>query len=197
MKLTKYLEGRTTYVFLTIIFKACLLPSLRLATTCTKIGTFIEHKEVVKICEESGPIGLSYNVFLTTPEANIVLKPIILIVTAKSTLIYTNCGKIDHSLETYHNMKKEVLVVPIAIVKSTKHVVETKTPLVKISRIHVRYPCIICSHVEHRFGECPKKIEVQNMFKIKPISSNAMITPKPPKTKNVLVNVVVIVTIDN
>jgi hypothetical protein len=35
------------------------------------------------------------------------------------------------------------------------------------------------------------------MFKIKPMSFNAMITPKPPKTKNVLVNVVVIVTIHN
>ncbi len=68
---------------------------------------YLDWTQVVIICEESGPISLSYNVLLTKPEANIVVKPIILIVTAKSTLIYTNCGKTNHSLETYHNMKKK------------------------------------------------------------------------------------------
>jgi hypothetical protein len=43
----------------------------------------------------------------------------------------------------------------------------------------------------------PKKIEVQNMFKTKPISFNAMITPKPSKTNNVLANVIDVVTIRN
>jgi hypothetical protein len=35
-------------------------------------NTLIEHKEVVIICEESGPINLSYNVILTTQEANTI-----------------------------------------------------------------------------------------------------------------------------
>jgi hypothetical protein len=50
---------------------------------------------------------------------------------------------------------------------------------------------IICSNIEHRYGECPKKIEVQNMFKTKPTNFNATITLKPPKINNVLVNVVI------
>jgi hypothetical protein len=85
-----------------------------------KRDTLIEHKETIVVCEESGPVNLSYNSLLTTLEANIVLKPIIPVVIAKSTLTYTNCGKTCHSLETYHNKKIEVPIVPTTIVKSTK-----------------------------------------------------------------------------
>ncbi len=53
---------------------------------------------------------------------------------------------------------------------------------------------MICYSIEHRFGECSKKIEVQNMFKIKPISYNAMTTPKPSKTKNVPIYVITTLT---
>jgi len=56
--------------------------------------TLIEHKETTIVCEESGPISFSYNILLTTQETNVVVKPIVLIITAKSTLTYTNCGKI-------------------------------------------------------------------------------------------------------
>jgi len=71
-------------------------------------NTLIEHKEITIICEENGLGSLSYNVLLTTLEANIVVKPIIPIVIAKSTLTCTNCGKIGHLIETYHNRKREV-----------------------------------------------------------------------------------------
>jgi hypothetical protein len=84
--------------------------------------------------------------------------------------------------------------VPIVIVKSTKLVLGTKIQLVKSRKIFVHYPCIIFYNVEHRLGECPRKIEVQNMFRIKPISFNATTTFKPPLIDNVLVNVVVVVT---
>jgi hypothetical protein len=53
------------------------------------------------------------------------------------------------------------------------------------------------SNVEHRYGECPRKIEVRNMFKTKSISFNAITTSKPPETNNVPVNVVVIITTCN
>jgi len=87
-----------------------------------KINTLIEHKEIVVVCAESGPISLSYNVLLTTPKANIIIKPIVPIVIVKSTLTCTNCGKTGHSVETCHNRKIEVPVVPITILKSTEHV---------------------------------------------------------------------------
>jgi hypothetical protein len=48
-------------------------------------------------------------------------------------------------------------------------------------------------YVEHRFGECPRKIEIKNMFKTKPIHFNTTITPKLLKANNVSVNVVVVV----
>jgi hypothetical protein len=103
LKLANYLHVRTTNVFFTAIFRASLLPCLRLATINMRRNTLINHKETTIVCEESGPISLSYNVILTTPKANTLVKPIIPIVTANSTLTCTNCGKIDHSIKTYHN----------------------------------------------------------------------------------------------
>jgi hypothetical protein len=50
------------------------------------------------------------------PHSVIVIIPIII---TKSTLTCTNCGKTGHLLETCHNMKKKVPVVPTTIVKST------------------------------------------------------------------------------
>jgi len=108
----------------------------------------------------SGPISLSYNALLTTLEANIIVKPIVIVVIAKSTLTCTNCGKTSHTLKTCHNKKGEVLVVPTAIIKSIEPIIKTKTQLAKLGRIPIHYPYIICSNVKHRFGECLKKIEV-------------------------------------
>ncbi len=84
--------------------------------------------------------------------------------------------------------------MPTVIVKSTKLAIGTKIQLVKSRKILVRYPCIIFYNVEHRLGECPRKIEVQNMFRIKLISSNATTTSILPLIDNVLINVVVDVT---
>jgi hypothetical protein len=61
-----------------------------------EINTSIEHKEATTVCEESRHVSMNYNVLLTTLEANVGVKLVILIVTIKSTLTYTNCGKIDH-----------------------------------------------------------------------------------------------------
>jgi hypothetical protein len=58
-----------------------------------KRNTLIEHKEVAIVCEESGLVSLSYNVLLITPEANVVVKPIVPTITVKSTLTRTNCVK--------------------------------------------------------------------------------------------------------
>jgi hypothetical protein len=129
LKLTNCLQVRTTNVFLTTVFRVGLLPYLRLATTGMKKNTLIEHKEVVIVCEESGLVSLSYNALQTTLEANVVVKPVVPIVTTKSTLTYTNCGKISHLMKTYHNRKREVQVVLIATVKSIELIVGTKTNL--------------------------------------------------------------------
>jgi hypothetical protein len=53
---------------------------------------------------------------------------------------------------------------------------------------------ILCYSAKHKFGKCPKNIEVHNMFRTKLVNFNATITPKPLKINNVLVNVVVDVT---
>ncbi len=79
----------------------------------------IEHKETIVACEESGHVSLSYNVILTTQKSNIIIKPIILVVTTKSALTSINYGKIGHSIETCHNRKIKVLV-PTIIVNFTE-----------------------------------------------------------------------------
>ncbi len=85
-----------------------------------KRNTLIEHKEAIVVCEENGLVNMKYNVTLTTLEANVTVKLVVHAVTIKSTLTSTNCGKTNHSVETCHNRKRNVLVVPIAIVKYTK-----------------------------------------------------------------------------
>ncbi len=71
-----------------------------------KRNTLIEHKKAVVVCEESGLVSLSYNILLTTCEANAVIKHVVLSVTIKSTLTCTNCGKTGHLVETCHNRKR-------------------------------------------------------------------------------------------
>jgi hypothetical protein len=194
LKLANCLHGKATYVFLTTIFKASLLPYLRLATAGLKKNTLIEHKKTIVVCEESGHVSLNYNVLLTTPHANVVVKPVIPFVIIKSTFTCSNCGKTSQLVETCHK-KKKVLVVPPTTVKFTKLIIGTKTQPIKLGKIFACYPCIICFNIEYRFGKWPKKIEVQNMFRIKLVSSNATTTPKSFKTDNVQVNVVTVVTI--
>jgi hypothetical protein len=113
---------------------------------------------------------------------------------AKSTFTCTNCGKTNHSMETCHNQKKKVPIVPAATIKSTKPIVGTKIQPIKI---HVCYPYIMCSNVQYRLRKCPKKIEVHNMLIVKLVKFNATTTFKPPKTNNVPVNVVVVITTRN
>ncbi len=98
-------------------------------------------------------------------------------------------------METCHNRKRELPVVPTTIVKSITPIASTKTQLVKLQKIHVCYPCVIYYSAEHRYGECLKKIKVHNMFRTKPINFTIMTTPKSLRTNNVPVNVVFVVTI--
>ncbi len=72
---------------------------------------------------------MSYNVLLTTLKVNARVKLVVPIVTTKSTLTCTNCGEINHLVETYHNRKREVLVVLTVIVKSTEPIAGTKPNL--------------------------------------------------------------------
>jgi len=106
LKLTNYLHAKTTNVFLNIVFRVGLLPYLKLTIVGMKRDTLIEHKEAIVVCEENGPISMSYNVLLTTPDINTVAKPTIHVVTTKSTSTCTNCGKTNHTLGTCHNRKK-------------------------------------------------------------------------------------------
>jgi hypothetical protein len=115
-----------------------------------KINTLIEPKEVAVVCEESGLVSMSYNVLLTTQEANVGVKPVVLIMTIKLALTYTNCGKTNHLMKTYHDRKREVPFMPIVIVKSMEPIIGIKTQPVKLGKIHVRYPCMICLKVEHK-----------------------------------------------
>jgi hypothetical protein len=73
-------------------------------------------------------------------------------------------------METCHNWKKEVLVVPIVTINSIKHATWAKTQPVKVGKIHVRYPCIIYSIIEHRSKECHRKFKVHNMFRTKHVN---------------------------
>jgi hypothetical protein len=87
--------------------------------------------------------------------------------------------------------------VPTTIVKSTEPIVGIKTQLVNSRKIPICYPYIMCYSVEQKSRKCPKKIEARNMFRTKLVSFNVTTTPKQPKTNNVPINVVAIVTTHN
>jgi len=112
-----------------------------------KKNTLIEHKKVAVVCEKSWHISLNYNALLTTLEVNTIVKHVIPIIITKLALTCTNYGKISYSMETCHEKKKKVLVVPIIIVKSTEHVVGIKSQHVKSRKILIHYPCIISSSI--------------------------------------------------
>jgi hypothetical protein len=54
-------------VFLTIIFRSSLQPYFKLATKGMTRDTFIKHKEVVVICEESGLVMANFNALINQP----------------------------------------------------------------------------------------------------------------------------------
>jgi hypothetical protein len=78
------------------------------------------------------------------------------------------------------------------VTKVVESVVKVVTQLVKLARIPLIYPYIICSSFEHHALDCFKKIKVKKMFQIKPTTITTIVT-KPSKLNNVLVNVVDVV----
>ncbi len=91
--------------------------------------------------------------------------------------------------KTCHNRKKEEPTIPIVPIKVVEPVVEVISQLVKPTIVPLKYPCIIYFSSKHHALDCPRKIEVQNMFWIK-LTIIATIVTKNPKHDNVLVNVV-------
>jgi hypothetical protein len=71
-----------------------------------KRNILIEHKEDAIVCEENGHVNLNYNILPTKLEVNTIVKHVIFVVRAKSTLTFINCGKIGHLIETCHNRKR-------------------------------------------------------------------------------------------
>jgi hypothetical protein len=80
-----------------MIFKVGLQPYLKLATSGMTRDTFIKHKEVVMICEESELVITNYNVLLTQPESKLIAQPIINYIMTKQPLTCSNYGKTGHA----------------------------------------------------------------------------------------------------
>jgi hypothetical protein len=95
--------------------------------------------------------------------------------------------------KTCHNRKREKPTILIVPTKVAEPVAEVIAQLVKPTIVPLRYPCIIYFSFEHCALDCPRKIEVQNMFRTKPTITITIIT-KNPRHDNVLINVVVDVT---
>jgi mannitol/fructose-specific phosphotransferase system IIA component (Ntr-type) len=61
--------------------------------------TLIKHKEFVVICEENGSIIANYNALITHLESKSIAQIVVIYVTTKQPLTYSNCGKIGHAKE--------------------------------------------------------------------------------------------------
>ncbi len=74
---------KATNVFLVIIFKTCLQPYLKLVTIGMTRYSFIKHKEVIVIYEESGLIMENYNILIINLEFKLIAQPIVIYTTIK------------------------------------------------------------------------------------------------------------------
>jgi hypothetical protein len=106
LKLANYLQVKATNVFLTTIFKAGLQPYLILATTSMVRNTFIKHKEVAIMCEESGLIITNYNALITHPKSKLVAQLVVTYIIIKQQFTCSNYGKTSHAKKTCHNRKR-------------------------------------------------------------------------------------------
>jgi hypothetical protein len=70
------------------------------------------------------------------------------------------------------------------------------TQPIKPTKLPLKYPYIIYSSSKHCAPNCPKHIEVQNMFQIKPTITTTIVA-KNPKPNNVPINVIVVVMTHN
>jgi hypothetical protein len=115
--------------------------------------SLIKHKEDVVICEESGPIIANYNALITHPKSKPITQPIITYTTTKQPLTYSNCGETHHVKKTRcHNRK---IKEHVALIVSTK---------VKLARVLLRFPSIICSSSKHHAPNYPRRIKIRNIF---------------------------------
>jgi hypothetical protein len=80
---------------------------------------------------------------------NVVIKPIVPVDSTKSTITCTNYGKIGDLIETYHNRKREMPIACIVPIKSIEPIVGVTVQAIKPFRIPLRYPCTICSNINH------------------------------------------------
>jgi hypothetical protein len=94
----------------------------------------------------------------------VITQPIVHYITTKQPPTCSNYGKIGHAKEIYCKRKREELVVLIVPTKIIELVIEVISQPIKLARIPLRYLCIICFSSQYYAFDCPKNIEVYNMF---------------------------------
>jgi hypothetical protein len=84
-------------VFFFIVSKVGFQPYLRLDTLGLARDTFIKHKEVVMIYEESGLVIANCNALIIHPKSKPIAQLVFAYITIKQWLTYSNCGKTSHA----------------------------------------------------------------------------------------------------
>jgi hypothetical protein len=137
--------------------------------------TLIKHKEIVIICEKNASIIANFNVLLTQLDSKPIVQPIINYIIVKQPLTCSNCGKTGHAKKTYHNKKKEEHVIHFVSIKIIEPVAKIIAKPVKLVKVPLRYPCMICSSSKHHTLAHPQKMKIQNMFRTKPTITSIVV----------------------
>jgi hypothetical protein len=61
-------------------------------------------------------------------------------------------------------MKRKEHVVPIVLTKVVEPIAEVTAQPIKLAKIPLWCPCVICYRFEHHTPNYPRKTKVQNMF---------------------------------
>ncbi len=152
--------------------------------------------ETIVICEKNEHIIANYIVLLTHPYSKLVVQLIVNYITTKQSLTCSNRGKTSHAQKTYHNMKGEEHVIPFVPTKVVEPVVKIIAQPIKLAKVPLRYPFMICYSSKHRALANPRKMKIQKMFRTKPTTTSIVI-PTTSRLDNVPITVFTTVTTHN
>jgi hypothetical protein len=109
LKLTNSLQHKTTYSFLTIVFKFRLQPYLHVAIVSMKRVTLQQHKETTLVCEK-GIYKVDVISNMSIPQSsNIILAQKPQTITEKTLMYYTHCHRTNHNVETIKSKERNTL----------------------------------------------------------------------------------------
>ncbi len=100
---------------------------------------------------------------ITHPKSKLVAQLVVTYITIKQQLTCSNYGKIGHAKGTCHNRKKKEPTTHVISTKVIESIVGVNAQHVKLTRVPLKYPCIICCSSKHHAPNYLKKKSLKHV----------------------------------